>query len=173
MDARLSAEAFAAALAGVPWLERCGASPLLPPQLPLGPAGQGLPWRSVPLARVAADAGRWGAVALDARNALTRHLARACPGPFRRWNAVAQAMEDAVVVPLRPVWAARAAALGCGAGVADAVAWDVLGAAMEHAYAGCAGRPAFFTGLLAVYRAGHLPCGWQGRRWPHGTLVVC
>lgn len=29
-----------------------------------------------------------------------------------------------------------------------------------------------FTELLDVYEAGHMPCGWEGGRWPEGTLLV-
>ena len=37
-----------------------------------------------------------------------------------------------------------------------------------------ANTPTFFEGLLEVYEAGRLPCGWEGdlENWPQGRLIV-
>jgi len=34
--------------------------------------------------------------------------------------------------------------------------------------------PAFFGTVLAIYKAGHLPCGWSGNlsQWPEGAIIA-
>lgn len=44
-------------------------------------------------------------------------------------------------------------------------------AVMEHQFQAAKIHP-FGLNLLKIYEAGHLPCGWEGARWPEGQLVV-
>lgn len=52
----------------------------------------------------------------------------------------------------------------------DAARWDLVSALTEAAYADCR-PPQFFTHLVAVYEAGHLPVGWDAGSGG-GTLLV-
>jgi hypothetical protein len=50
------------------------------------------------------------------------------------------------------------------------VRWDLVSALMEAAYADCR-PPIFFTHLIPVYEAGHLPVGWDPDS-RGGTLLI-
>jgi hypothetical protein len=52
---------------------------------------------------------------------------------------------------------------------------DINRAALEIAYRRKFPKaPVFFTRLLKIYEAGHLPCGWTGEMsdWPSGMLII-
>jgi len=111
----------------------------------------------------------WEDVCTEARNDVTMHLNRVCNGEFQRWNEVVNNAKR----ELAPSWKRMRAKLeseGLPQIVADCVEWDTMHAvACEH-YAAW-NPPQFFERLLAIYRSGHLPCGWAGH-WPEGKLRV-
>lgn len=49
---------------------------------------------------------------------------------------------------------------------------NLLNAIREDYYGDIALPHHFFTELLMVYEAGHLPCGWENGEWPEGRLLV-
>jgi hypothetical protein len=58
-----------------------------------------------------------------------------------------------------------------GGAFVQSVQLDIQGALMENTYLSSGHRSFFFSELLWVYEAGHLPCGWRGE-WPAGSLLV-
>jgi hypothetical protein len=48
--------------------------------------------------------------------------------------------------------------------------WNLVNYLLEDAYSNFLQEP-FFDGLINVYEAGHMPCGWSGT-WPAGKLVI-
>jgi hypothetical protein len=156
-------EAFATELGLIPWFTAVGQ-----------PLPAGLPFDPLPVRVWAQDVGGsqpWDEVLLEASNRLTRFLSDRYRARYRQWNMVTFAVRDRVDSLRDTIWQPFAARRGLGPPFADWVAWDVVHAAMEHEYRDCAGRPIFSLDLLRVYRAGHVPCGWQGK-WPNGRLVV-
>ncbi|WP_236330769.1 hypothetical protein [Enterobacter quasihormaechei] len=49
--------------------------------------------------------------------------------------------------------------------------WDLVNYLLEDAYSSLLREPFFFNGLINVYEASHMPCGWSGI-WPAGKLVI-
>ena len=88
-----------------------------------------------------------------------------------QWNRIVRIARSFVLDELEPRFlAALAAAMPSSEVALHAVRWDVLHALMEAAYADCH-PPQFFTPLVAVYEAGHLPVGWDASSGT-GTLLV-
>ncbi len=159
-------ESFARGLEKIHGIDDCGA-PLIAP-LPFD-AEQVSGW---PQAMDLCSSQAWEDATLDARNRLTEFLHRHHRDAYQRWNGIAVSAKERVVSRLcETSWRAFADRMGLGKSLLDAASWDVIAAVMEHEYRSCKGRPDFFLQLLQVYRAGHFPCGWQGR-WPGGRLLV-
>lgn len=53
----------------------------------------------------------------------------------------------------------------------ESLKWDLMNFLLEDAYSSLLQEPFFFDGLISVYEAGHMPCGWSGT-WPAGKLVI-
>jgi len=152
-------------LRAVPWFSHVG-----------HPAALMLPFlcRFVGDASVAKEAIKqpeWEDWTLERRNDLTSFLHARFPNRHDDWNQIAKGVrgfiEEELVPPISSI---LAEALPDAAVALDAVRWDLAGALMEAAYADCR-PPQFFTHLVAVYEAGHLPVGWDADSGG-GTLLV-
>ncbi|MCE2004433.1 hypothetical protein [Enterobacter bugandensis] len=53
----------------------------------------------------------------------------------------------------------------------ESLKWDLVNYLLEDAYSSLLREPFFFNGLINVYEAGYMPCGWSGI-WPAGKLVI-
>lgn len=123
-------------------------------------------------AGAAHDDPAWEALTDAAAGRLGDYVAAHCPDEYLRWNALVRAIKERLTTRLmEDVWQPFADWYGFDRLFVLGVQWNVLHAALEHEYRGCGGRPEFFAHLLAVYRAGHIPCGWDGE-WPEGRLLV-
>jgi hypothetical protein len=116
--------------------------------------------------------GVWQNVELSAQNQLTLWLHQHDHENYQKWNELVVQYKAAVVQPLtEEKLAPYQQARGLNSAVVSSVQWDILGALMENDYLGSGHRCFFFLELLAVYEAGHFPCGWRGE-WPQGDLMV-
>jgi hypothetical protein len=118
------------------------------------------------------DDENWHDAMLEAQNILTVHLHSNNRERYRAWNEIATEAKRVCVMPLtKEVWMPFAATRGMSPALEQSTQWNVLGAIMEHEYRDIPGCPDFFTHLLSLFRAGHLPCGWVGE-FPTGKLCV-
>lgn len=123
----------------------------------------------------AAEASRdegWQNAQLEAQNQLTLWLHQHDSSNYQRWNEFVGWYKEQVLTPLTeskllPYQSRH----GLDDDFVHSVQWNILGALMENTYLICGHRSFFFSELLWVYEAGHLPCGWRGK-WPRGTLLV-
>ena len=107
---------------------------------------------------------------LEARNELTVFLAR---DANQQWNTITRQAKAEVVQPLtEKFWQPYAQQHELDTNFLHSVQWDVLALCMEHAYRQQRGLPQFFHALIKVYAAGHMPCGWEGGKYPKGRLLV-
>ncbi len=115
----------------------------------------------------------WEQAELEARNQLTEYLAYHHPDADRQWNDVTDRARQFLESELTPAFkrSLRSALGATPKSLVDTMQWDVLAALMEDAYADL-DPPRFFTHLLTIYLAGHIPCGWEGGSFPEGTLIV-
>ena len=159
-------EAFIQDLQRIDWFGACGQPVSRVQPFHIMPTG------SWPEAIAHCSDQAWEDATLQASNRLSAFLHHHHHRDYQQWNALAAAAKTRIVAPLAATrWRPFAEANGLDEVLVDCVSWDVLGAAMEHAYRHCDGRPAFFLPLLQVYRAGHFPCGWSGQ-WPDGQLLA-
>jgi hypothetical protein len=114
----------------------------------------------------------WENAQLEAQNQLTLWLHQHDRANYQRWNEFVGRHKEEVVTPLsETVLVPYQRRHGLDDAVVHSVQWDILGALMENTYLSSGHRSFFFTELLWVYEAGHLPCGWRGE-WPVGNLLV-
>jgi hypothetical protein len=112
----------------------------------------------------------WENTTLEARNALTMHLAKKHSTAYQHWNRLVREakpkLEEVVFVKVREFQQAR----GLSQTFFNCVQWDVIAIVMEASYKMCR-PPMFFDKLLTVYNHSRFPCGWRGE-WPNGRLMV-
>lgn len=154
-------------LRAIPWFSACGLRDSIALQLPIS-------CRIIKDAAVACKAiedPSWEGWTLDRRNDLTSFLGRRFPKRDAEWGQVATAVRGLIESEIVPKIAPLLAVVLPGAPTAiDSVRWDLANALMEAAYADCR-PPQFFTHLIPVYGAGHLPVGWD-ESTDGGTLLV-
>lgn len=162
---------FVQSLHAIPWFSRCGQS--LPDDLQ-----SSLPFEATPVSTLKKairqwSSSQWEDATLEARNELTGFLAVQARDAYQQWNAITRQAKAEVAQPLaEKFWQPYAQQLGLDADFLHSVQWDVLALCMEHAYRQQRGLPQFFLALLKVYAAGHMPCGWEGGKYPKGRLLV-
>ena len=162
---------FVQSLHAIPWFSRCGQ--ILPDDLL-----SSLPFVATPVSTLKKairqwSSSQWEDATLEARNALTGFLAVQARDAYQQWNTITRQAKAEVAQPLaEKFWQPDAQQHGLDADFLHSVQWDVLALCMEHAYRQQRGLPQFFHALLKVYAAGHMPCGWQGGKYPKGRLLV-
>ncbi len=113
----------------------------------------------------------WENWTLERGNDTTSFLSKRFPSRDASWNVIVKKAKEFMQSELEPrLLPALSSALPGSKVAVDAVRWDLVSALMEAAYADCR-PPLFFTHLVMVYEAGHLPVGWDVRIDP-GTLLV-
>lgn len=125
----------------------------------------------VSAAKEAIEQPEWEDWTLERGNETTSFLARRFPDRDTSWNSIVKLAKEFLQAEIEPrMLPALAGALPGSTVAVDAVSWDLISALMEAAYADCH-PPQFFTPLVAVYEAGHLPVGWDASSGT-GTLLV-
>jgi hypothetical protein len=114
----------------------------------------------------------WQNAQLEAVNQLTLWLHQHDRGNYQRWNECNARHREEVVTPLaESILLPHQRLHNLDDTFVQSVQLDILGALMENTYLSSGHRSFFFSELLWVYEAGHLPCGWRGE-WPAGSLLV-
>jgi hypothetical protein len=114
---------------------------------------------------------------IEGANRLTRELSDHFRSEYRKWNAVAASVREAMGPEIIPCIERRVKVQTGAVANADeqwllvaSVKWDLVNLAMEYAYSDLVPM-AFYQEVFRVYQAGHFPCNWD-QRWPNGTLCV-
>ena len=116
---------------------------------------------------------QWEEATLEARNLLTDALSAQDQALHQQWNHITRQAKAEVLQQLaEKFWQPYLQQHGLNADFLHCVQWDVLGLCMEHAFRQQGGLPQFFHALLKIYAAGHMPCGWEGGKYPKGRLLV-
>jgi len=114
----------------------------------------------------------WENVELEAQNQLTIWLHNNSRDEYQNWNDLVIQHKTSTITPVvQPAILAFCRSHDLGEAVLHSVQWDILGALMENSYLNTGHKAFFFLELLAVYEAGHFPCGWEGE-WPDGRLCI-
>lgn len=122
-------------------------------------------------AKEAIERPEWEDWTLERGNDTTFFLSQRFPNRDASWNAIAKKAKGFLASEIEPRLLVELARVLPGSNVAiNAVRWDLVSALMEAAYADCR-PPLFFTHLIPVYEAGHLPVGWDASSEP-GMLLV-
>ena len=156
-------------LLGCPWFSSCGL-----PEIPdVGLAVRPIQDASIAMASLASAS--WRDARTHAQGELTGYLAKNDYSTYgTHWNKLARESEE-LDRTLRSKVADSLVARGLERHFAQSVLVDVGRAVLEISFRKRFKRaPVFFERLLEVYRAGHVPCGWDGELdvWPQGTLLV-
>ena len=166
-DAVRFEDGFIESLHQIAWFARCGQ------ELP-----EGLPFDATRVATLKKAARQWGSnqwedATLEARNLLTSFLFSHARDDYQKWNEITRQAKAEIAQPLaEKYWQPFMQLHGLEASFLHSVQWDILALCMEHAYRQQRGLPQFFHELLKVYEAGHMPCGWEGGKYPKGRLLV-
>ncbi len=117
----------------------------------------------------------WADIKTEAQGDLTAYLAKYHPDCHSEWNRLAK---ESRAILERHVNAKLTTSLnenGFPVEMLRPVLVDLNRAVLEITYRTRFPKaPVFFERLLWLYRAGRLPCGWNGTRenWPVGTMVA-
>lgn len=113
----------------------------------------------------------WENTTLEARNELTSFLYIHDEDKYAQWNDIALEIRDYLKNNVVTKLEKKQKELGLGDIFTQTVRWDIQSAMMEYEYRESKHNLTFFDNLLAVYEAGHLPCGWVGK-YPNGALLI-
>ncbi len=150
----------------VPWFSSVGGLAALTLPFPYRLVG------SASAAKEAIEQPEWEGWTLDRGNDATSYLhARYRNRYAGQWNKIVRIAKAFLLEGVEPrLLPALASALPSSTIAVNLVRWDLVSALMEAAYADCR-PPQFFTHVVAVYEAGHLPVGWDAGS-EGGTLLV-
>ena len=151
----------------LPWFSACGQPCRIPDVMAVKNAREALKGIS---------SARWENTFLDYRGDFTTALCllsiRTQGKQDQQWNPLALAFKEDHLPALEPLWQKALEPLGLWEKeVIDDLRFVILGIAVIDAYKDLLETPEFFRRLLAVYEAGHLPCGWKGKK-DKGCLLV-
>jgi hypothetical protein len=103
---------------------------------------------------------QWENFMLETRNGISLYLHYKFPNQLLNWNVITKQYKTQLH-HFEPALSTLPESLKTI--VPDSFNWNILAACMESHYRKTAKHlPLFFTHLLTVYKAGHLPCGWLG-----------
>lgn len=153
----------------IPWLQGCGSD--LPSEL------TGVQKASdESQAKILFTSDDWADARTEAQGDLTGYLSKYHYNTYGGYwnNLVKEAtklIEGVALEPLRTALQQR----GWPEEMSKSIIVDLTRAVLEGSYRAKFRRaPAFFEAVLAIYKAGHLPCGWSGKmsQWPAGTIIA-
>ena len=115
----------------------------------------------------------WDDTILEARNLFVASLSENCESELKHWNKITRSVRHYLNAEVLPELKVAHPDLNLGDNFVGNVQWNLLAAVMEDIYRECQlDSPRFFSELLNIYEAGHLPCGWIDGNWPIGKLIV-
>ena len=152
-----------------PWLQSCGKD--LPGELV---RVQKAPDEAQ--ARILFESDDWADSRTEAQGDLTGYLSKHHYNEYGGyWNNLVK--EATKLVESAALGAIQSALLhrGWPEDMSKPIIVDLTRAVLECSYrAKFRKAPVFFGTVLAIYKSGHLPCGWSGEmsQWPTGAIIV-
>lgn len=114
---------------------------------------------------------RWENATLEAINLLSWYLHSHHREEHNRWNEYITEGKSFLTENIESTLIGVQQSLGLNQSILDSIKFDILGAYMESAYSDLNHGSTFFSELIKVYVAGHIPCGWKGK-YTKGYLLV-
>lgn len=105
---------------------------------------------------------------LEAVNEITGYLAKKETNKYQCWKSLVKEPKKVVQNNIIPKITFPESEEGS---MTENLKWNLVNYLLEDAYSNFLQEPFFFDGLINVYEAGHMPCGWSGT-WPAGKLVI-
>lgn len=109
----------------------------------------------------------WESTTLAVGNEITDYLAKNT-NKYQCWNSLVKEAKNVVENDIISKITFPESEKGS---MTENLKWDLVNYLLEDAYSTFLLEPFFFDGLINVYEAGHMPCGWSGT-WPVGKLVI-
>lgn len=104
----------------------------------------------------------------EAVNKVTGYLAKKHTNKYQYWNSLVKeaknVVENDIIQQIIFPESEKSSMI-------ESLKWDLVNYLLEDAYSSLLREPFFFNGLINVYEAGYMPCGWSGI-WPAGKLVI-
>lgn len=119
------------------------------------------------------ESSKWQDIKTEAQGDLTGFLAKTYSNQYAGyWNKLSKEAQTIIHKDIYPLILSQMTNYGYGKSALK-IEVDLSRIAMEYAYLQFR-PPTFFSKILAVYKAGHLPCGWNGEwdKWPVGEFLV-
>jgi hypothetical protein len=110
----------------------------------------------------------WESTTLVVGNKITDYLATKHNNKYQCWNSLVKEAKNVVENDIIPKITFPESEKGS---MTENLKWDLVNYLLEDAYSTFLQEPFFFDGLINVYEAGHMSCGWSGT-WPAGKLVI-
>ncbi|MEH3406615.1 hypothetical protein POW88_01105 [Enterobacter quasiroggenkampii] len=110
----------------------------------------------------------WESATLEAVNEITGYLATKHTSKYQYWNSLVKEAKKVVENDIIPKIIFPESEKSS---MIESLKWDLVNYLLEDVYSSLLREPFFSKGLINVYEAGHMPCGWSGT-WPAGKLVI-
>lgn len=110
----------------------------------------------------------WECITLAVGNKITDYLAKKHTNKYQYWNSLVKEAKNVVENGIIPKITFPESEKGS---MTENLKWDLVNYLLEDAYSTFLQELFFFDGLINVYEAGYMPCGWSGT-WPAGKLVI-
>lgn len=115
--------------------------------------------------------GEWEELCLDAANGYCEQLMKVAKPRFQTWNETVELIKRETEPMIDALVARRADLQALPKVVHDTIRWDMLHLCIEAEYSDCL-PPGFYASNSYWYSVGHLPCGWEGGRFPDGRIII-
>lgn len=160
-------EQFVDKLYKIPWFSNCGKQSSLNWALCVNSASE--------VAKMITSI-RWQNIVLDNRGDITEQLSiRSCKGmgtEYQEWNNLVSDFKNNYLPQLEAQWKSALGQIDLDIQeVMNDISFNILAIVMADAYKEIVAIPTFFTRLLEIYEAGHLPCGWKGKK-EKGAFII-
>jgi len=113
----------------------------------------------------------WQDLIFEAANQYCERLAERSKDRFNNWNKIVGEVKNVTVSFVRRKIETLVQLQNLPPEFERTLQWDILHLCMEAEYSEVY-PPGFFASHAYWYVKGHFPCGWQGGRFPNGTLIV-
>lgn len=119
---------------------------------------------------------KWENKVLEIQGDVTEQLSnRSTTGggrEYQEWNNLVDDFKKRYIPQLKEQWGIALTPSGLNtSSVLNDISFNILSIAVIDAYKMIVPTPPFFLQLIEVYEAGHLPCGWKGKK-DTGKLIV-
>ncbi|CAK7067815.1 MAG: hypothetical protein MESAZ_01976 [Saezia sanguinis] len=111
----------------------------------------------------------WENVTLEESNKISGYLAVRHTVIFQEWNELAKKAKSFFINDI--IFRIPHLSGFNNTLLHQCLEWNIVHYLIEDTYRGKLTKPLFFSELIPIYEAGHMPCGWVGN-WPSGQLVV-